>query len=627
MSSPNILKLGNAFEEAKIGETPEHESSFKAQDPQNLKYVKSGGALSGPDARAQSPTNHPLEFVCASCGGELKGPHVRALGRMYHLEHFVCTVCNTPIAKNFYETEGKVYCRFHYFQKLELICASCGGELKGPHVRALGRTYHLEHFVCTACGVVIRENDSYYEREGGVYCQAHYLQLFASRCGGCRTFVTKKYVEMKVKEDVMERWHPECYTMFKLYNVRVVSPKPSDPHDTEDEIRIQLITQEKVSRIYDILVAFEESSAECIVDMMAHFSRAQYQEGVIDAARLLAHVSAIFASIDRVRKSLVSFGEDVRVKEKMDPKHLARAIVGVFSLLSTTKDAGAKREFPTDLATRVKSLATMLKSQIRVALSGALTLENKYNSVTAVDEFLEQLTAVADPSEILGHVYLSELSGTMRSDLCVGCDKPVEAACYNFIIYCWHGECFRCKACQKDLTVNVADARFDRSSRYLSCQAHESSTSLAGGQALTQLQFYAFLLVGALKRLASLLNVAVDATILRASERAAAAAAIEPVSRGIPDSQLGTTSRDPLEDQLDQYASDFNERFHHGNTLTAPQPPSRKLPANARFLSEVMPLDSISMREEAARQLQKHLGRFLTAAEILECANAQKQQS
>lgn len=87
--------------------------------------------------------------------------------------------------------------------------------LRGPHINALGKKYHLDHFTCSVCPTVFRQHDQYFERDGNVYCQYHYSVLFAAKCGGCQTAVLKNFVEMN-KEEVVEQWHPECYMIYKV---------------------------------------------------------------------------------------------------------------------------------------------------------------------------------------------------------------------------------------------------------------------------------------------------------------------------------------------------------------------------------------------------------------------------
>jgi hypothetical protein len=109
-----------------------------------------------------------------------------------------------------------IYCELDYFKRLDLLCAKCGKALRGPHINALGKKYHLDHFTCSVCPNTFRQHDQYYERDNQVYCKIHYSLLFAYRCGGCKTAVLKNFVEMQRQGEV-EQWHPECYMVNKVW--------------------------------------------------------------------------------------------------------------------------------------------------------------------------------------------------------------------------------------------------------------------------------------------------------------------------------------------------------------------------------------------------------------------------
>lgn len=147
----------------------------------------------------------PKQKLCAKCHLTIEGQFVRAVKAHYHLDCFRCQVyslnkdCNDIVADKFFpvSAQGKtsIYCEKDYFKRLNLICARCGQALRGPYIRVNQTKYHIEHFSCSVCATVFRQHDSYYEKEGNVYCGLHYSILFASKCGGCNTAVLKNFVE------------------------------------------------------------------------------------------------------------------------------------------------------------------------------------------------------------------------------------------------------------------------------------------------------------------------------------------------------------------------------------------------------------------------------------------------
>lgn len=106
-------------------------------------------------------------------------------------------------------------CETDYFRRLDLLCAKCGGALRGSYITALGKKFHVEHFTCSVCPTIFGPQDSYYEHEGRVFCHFHYSTRFAIRCTGCRTAILKQFVEIN-RNNQDEHWHPECYMIHKV---------------------------------------------------------------------------------------------------------------------------------------------------------------------------------------------------------------------------------------------------------------------------------------------------------------------------------------------------------------------------------------------------------------------------
>ncbi len=82
----------------------------------------------------------------------------------------------------------------------------------------------MEHFTCSQCSTVFGPNETYYEHADNVYCFYHYSIQGASVWGGCRMPVLKQFVEVKSSGQIVnEQWHPECYMIFKSWNIRLGS--------------------------------------------------------------------------------------------------------------------------------------------------------------------------------------------------------------------------------------------------------------------------------------------------------------------------------------------------------------------------------------------------------------------
>jgi len=154
-----------------------------------------------------------------------------------------CKDCSQIVADKFFPVPGKIIggkflsianppkghtqqiplCEIDYFRRLDLLCHTCGGAVRGSYITAMDNKYHIEHFTCTTpgCGKVFGATDSYYEHEGGVYCKPHYGQR-AQLCHGCGTAIFKDFAEI-YRNGENQFWHPECCEYLSLLGVRLYS--------------------------------------------------------------------------------------------------------------------------------------------------------------------------------------------------------------------------------------------------------------------------------------------------------------------------------------------------------------------------------------------------------------------
>ena len=52
----------------------------------------------------------------------------------------------------------------------------------------IGKTWHVEHFVCAKCEKPFH-GSRHYERRGLAYCEMHYHQLFGDLCFCCNNVI------------------------------------------------------------------------------------------------------------------------------------------------------------------------------------------------------------------------------------------------------------------------------------------------------------------------------------------------------------------------------------------------------------------------------------------------------
>lgn len=64
------------------------------------------------------------------------------------------------------------------------ICGACRRPIEERVVTALGKNWHVEHFVCAKCEKPFLGH-RHYENRGLAYCETHYHQLFGNLCFIC----------------------------------------------------------------------------------------------------------------------------------------------------------------------------------------------------------------------------------------------------------------------------------------------------------------------------------------------------------------------------------------------------------------------------------------------------------
>uniref|UniRef100_A0A7N8Y7B1 LIM domain kinase 2 n=1 Tax=Mastacembelus armatus TaxID=205130 RepID=A0A7N8Y7B1_9TELE len=92
--------------------------------------------------------------------------------------YYKCSVCSDHLTNWYYEKDGKLYCRKHYWEKFGELCHGCSLLMTGPAMVAGEHKYHPECFVCLRCKVVIEDRDTYALVERSkLYCGKCYKQV------------------------------------------------------------------------------------------------------------------------------------------------------------------------------------------------------------------------------------------------------------------------------------------------------------------------------------------------------------------------------------------------------------------------------------------------------------------
>lgn len=431
--------------------------------------------------------------LCARCGQRIQGHFVRALGVAFHMDCFVCGDCGKRCAAKFFPVESSQgrplpLCETCYFRRQNLLCHRCGGSLRGSYITALGRKYHVEHFTCCLCPVVFGPDDSYFEYENEVYCRYHYGRLHASHCEGCSTGILKQFVET-YRGGKQQQWHPECYMIFKFWNVKLVEsqnilppPIPEDPKaDPSPEQRQEAQAREDsvdslILRVWTTLCSFEESAAGAVSKLVQAAYQGDYAGARRKTIELVLLVKALFLAVEGV-------------KFHKEPKTLCRKIVAYMSLISKTRQMVPQqriRQLAPDLLQLASGIAHYLKVLIRQGLAHALTSGT----------LLEFLDMISREQKLNGEV------SAFSSDKCQKCGKNVENECFRHKKLIWHSECFVCTVCGRVLANNIGEAGLNESELVcVSCNGVRAEF-----RPITRLEQYVELLHVALARLTLVLQ-------------------------------------------------------------------------------------------------------------------------
>lgn len=516
----------------------------------------SGGPESSPTGEESSNPNNNNNVTkikkstktCKKCKEPISGQFVRALHAAYHIECFACTDCREPCSAKFFAVEAEdgsgemiPLCERDYFQRLDLICHACKNALRGSYITALGHKYHIEHFTCSMCSTAFGPDDSYYEHNNSIYCHFHYSTLYASRCEGCQNSILKQFVEI-YRGGVEQQWHPECYMIFKFWNVKLCpvgyrpTVNPDRPLSVDDSGSFENLTREqveayerkiegKVLQVWTVLCGYEEVTAACISDMLQTASSGRFNDSLLVAAKLVIQIEVLYFALEELNVNLdpiLALQKDdeenpVFTKLGKEPKTLCKKVVGFMSLVSKAREGNVKKMGITqDLLNLVTSLAHYLKVLIRYGLANALQYDRQYGK----DTLTKFLTSMEKYRSVGGNDALENLGvNAMISDHCLECDQSVEDKCIKLGERFWHIRCISCARCRRYLGTELGDLRWDKVEKKVKCAeciAASSCDMKAKFIYVCRLQQYAHLLKIAVARLQLVLRT-LDARDLRAN--------------------------------------------------------------------------------------------------------------
>lgn len=447
----------------------------------------------------KAPPQQRKKKVCHVCNLPISGQFVRALNAAYHIECFACHECGKQCSAKFFpdtidgpdgEKIQVPLCEYDYFKKLDLICFDCNNALRGPYITALGNKYHVEHFKCSECGKVFDSDESYYEHENNIYCHFHYSNLFATKCEGCQSSIVKQFVEL-FKGGKNQQWHPECYMVYKFWNVNITADtvglqnkfqlEKSDVHDflnnELDPSKLVLIEQQienVVMSCWMVLSGFEEALASCVSEMLLSACTGKRSGGLAVTRKLILFVEILFSALDFVEgmckeyepsslgKDRNGSGDEVYLIDAFDnfqplrkePRNISGKLMSYLAILRKSSQLSDSGSLSAELLSVITGCAHYLKLLFRIGLNNALKLNKLRGDTRALDGFLrsnqryEEIEA-ADRSGDIAFLDSRLAVPSNATDACRKCKKSIEKSCYRFKNLRWHTQCFECSVCRR----------------------------------------------------------------------------------------------------------------------------------------------------------------------------------
>ncbi|PRT52439.1 Rho-type GTPase-activating protein 1 [Wickerhamiella sorbophila] len=456
----------------------------------------------------QQPAGHKKN--CAKCGGPISGQFVRALGTAFHLDCFTCGDCGEHCAAKFFPLDIEPIsvdkplqiplCERCYFKRLDLLCYRCGDALRGSYITALDRKYHVEHFTCSLCSTIFGPEDSYYEHDNDVYCHYHYSTLHAARCEGCRAAILKQFVET-YRGGREQQWHPECYMIFKFWNVKLAGTgimqgcdekMSGKSGDVPSNTRLEIASRERdidklVTLIWSTLCGYEELSAGHVSNMVQFAVQKSCRSALEATKQLVERVQILFDALDTLPPEP---REDKRLSK--EPKTLCRKIVSYMSTLSKIRQERSDA-MSDDLLNVATSIAHYLKVLIRFGLAASLAHNREDTSRPVLEMFLSAM-AVKQPK-------VKYPVTALTSDRCAHCDNSVEDGCLRYSDKLWHFECLKCSICDRELANSLDEAKYTPADTVVCTTCKPDQTQPAEFSRVSRLGQYMFLLNIALARL------------------------------------------------------------------------------------------------------------------------------
>ncbi|XP_071110031.1 lipoma-preferred partner homolog isoform X1 [Haliotis cracherodii] len=153
--------------------------------------------------------------MCSKCSkkvlGDING--CKAMDQVFHINCFTCVTCNLKLqGKSFFALENKPYCEVCYMNTLEK-CSICSKPITDRLLRATGKPYHPDCFVCVVCGKSLDGVPFTVDATNQIHCIEDFHKKFAPRCCSCQLpIMPETGQDETVRIVAMDKsFHVDCY--------------------------------------------------------------------------------------------------------------------------------------------------------------------------------------------------------------------------------------------------------------------------------------------------------------------------------------------------------------------------------------------------------------------------------
>ncbi|KAI7903490.1 uncharacterized protein BX663DRAFT_506647 [Cokeromyces recurvatus] len=341
-----------------------------------------------------------------------------------------------------------------------IICHECDNIIKGSYVEAAGKQFHSEHFRCCVCSDVIPSNKTYMEFDNKIYCEYHYLLEEASKCVGCEHPICHQVINV-TKDDVNERWHPECYMINKSWSVKLGEAFKDDDildlnkMNKQQRCHFEKVHQRRIFKIWTDLSTFEKNITNAITDMLLGFSVGDYTKGTRMANFFVSHLSALFTATKVLARRYI---EEYREPLPLDREStlLCKKLHNLFThILDSQRRRGYQSiEMTDDIYTSVTETLLFTKIIIHIGLKGSVRLAKRDGrNGKFLNDFLNEAWFVFRHVEPIEECHPDAIPNIR----CRECHQTCVGECFKYKDLYWHFQCLRCHECDKMLHTYPLD--------------------------------------------------------------------------------------------------------------------------------------------------------------------------